>query len=306
MSKPEAFDCDVLCVGHASYDIAMQVNKHPAADGKSFATGMVSCGGGPAANAAVTVTKLGGQGAFAGHLGTDTYGDIHLEELNNLGVNTELVVRRPYPTPVSVAFIKPNGDRALVTYNGDTPFLNPKDVDFTLCHPKAILFDGREPLVSLPLALEAKLRGIPTILDAGSVHRGTNELSPVVDYLVSSAKFARDFTGASDPKLALVKLSEISRYVVITLGHEGLLWKRGDDSGSRPAFRIGAVDTTGAGDVFHGAFTLGVTRGMAWEDLLTYASAAAALCCTRIGARVGVPTSKEVDGFLRQHNISMQ
>jgi sulfofructose kinase len=90
--------------------------------------------------------------------------------------------------------------------------------------------------------------------------------------------------------------------VIVTLGERGLIWQRntedGTERGSLPAFAVTAVDTTGAGDAFHGALAAGLAAGMAWLPLLRYASAAGALCCTRYGARLGIPTAAEVAGLL--------
>ena len=112
-----------------------------------------------------------------------------------------------------------------------------------------------------------------------------------VEYLVCSEKFARQF--AADEKTALARLAEVAPAVVITLGERGLIWRRGTKRGALPAFPIAAVDTTGAGDAFHGAFSAAVAAGMSWEDLLRYASAAGALCCTKMGAREGIPSKEE-------------
>ncbi|MDD5631094.1 MAG: PfkB family carbohydrate kinase, partial [Methylococcales bacterium] len=103
---------DVLCVGHASYDLVFSVDHHPAEDEKIVAGGFVSCGGGPAANAAVTVAKLGFKSAFSGYLGQDLYGEKHYQELVGLGVNADLISRGTSPTPLSTVLVKPDGKRA--------------------------------------------------------------------------------------------------------------------------------------------------------------------------------------------------
>jgi sulfofructose kinase len=296
----EPFEVDVLCVGHAAFDLTMQVDHHPGPDEKCFASSHTVCGGGPAANAAVTVVRLGGSSAFAGYLGEDLYGRRHLEELTSESVNTSLVVCGTHPTPLSVILVKPDGRRSVVNYKGKTPFLPVTDVDFSRCRPKAILFDGHEPLISLPLARTARTRGIPTVLDAGSVHRGTADLAFVVDYLVGSEKFGRDFTGQVEMRQALYRLSEIAPFAAITLGDQGVLWKGDDGSGEMAAFSVDSVDTTGAGDVFHGAFALGVASGWEIRTVLEFSCAAAALSCTKVGARLSIPTGPEVDAFLKK------
>lgn len=291
---------DVLCVGHASYDLVFTVPKHPRPDEKIFAEGFIACGGGPAANAAVTVARLGYRAAFAGYLGNDPYGDLHADELRREGVATELVIRGAAPTPLSAVLVKPDGSRALVNYKGETRPLPAGAIDFSGVRPKAILFDGHEPEVSLPLAGI----GVPTILDAGSIHKGTEALMFRVDYLVCSEKFARQWSGADDPERALNGLAERSPAVVLTLGERGLLWKRGAESGRLPAFSVAAVDTTGAGDCFHGAFVAALAAGFPWSDILRFASAAGAICCTRLGARKGIPERNELARFLAERKTA--
>lgn len=285
---------DVLCVGHAAYDLTFAVPHHPAPDEKAFASDFVGCGGGPAANAAVTVTRLGGISAFAGYLGQDMYGDLHLAELQDEGIDTTFVVRGIRPTPLSTIWAKPDGLRALVNYRGEPEPLRASSVEFRTIQPRVILFDGWEPDLSIAIAQWAAQMNIPTVLDAGSVHRGTEILASQVDYLVASEKFGRQFTGTEDAKTAVTKLSQVAKTAVITLGAKGLVWQIGTESGSLPAYAVDAVDTTGAGDTFHGAFAYALAQKFKWLELLRYASAAAALCCTKHGARLGIPTAEEV------------
>jgi len=235
---------NVLCVGMATWDITMQVDHHPGANEKCFATQVVECGGGPAANAAVAVARLGGVSAFAGYLGNDLYGDQHFEELVREGIITTGIVRAADPTPLSVILVKPSGARTVVSYrpkkplNRSTAYLN----KLVQLKPEVLLCDGHERNISV---------------------------------------------------------SEYAKTVVITIGEQGLVWKTGEFSGAFPAFPVKAVDTTGAGDVFHGAFALGVARRMPLKEILRFASAAAALSCTKMGARIACPSESEVLRFLQ-------
>ncbi len=282
---------DVLCVGHASYDLVFSVDHYPAENEKMVADGFISCGGGPAANAAVMVAKLGLSAAFAGYLGLDVHGELHAQELVAHGVNTQCVIRGDSPTPLSTVIVKPDGNRALINYKGDTKPLTASSVDFSVLNPKVILFDGHEPFISVPLAEHARKTGIPTVLDAGSVHDGTLALMGMVDYLVCSEKFALQLKG--DENTALAYLATLAPYVVITLGEWGLIWQHGQQSGKLDALAINAIDTTGAGDAFHGAFAAGIAAGLDWLTTLRYASVAGSLCCTKMGARLGLPSKKE-------------
>ena len=290
---------DVLCVGHASYDLVFSVPHHPLADEKIFANDFFACGGGPAANAAVLVARLGFQSAFAGYLGDDLYGESHRLELVREGVDTRCVIRGTEPTPLSCVLVKPDGGRALVNYKGSTRHLTEGSIDFAGINPKVVLFDGHEPLVSIPLAASARAKGIPLVLDAGSLHEGTKALMGRVDYLVASEKFAKEWIQDGDVENALARLTKLAPVVVITLGERGLIWRKDGASGeSLPAFPIKPIDTTGAGDAFHGAFAAGIAAGLPWDDLLRYASAAGALCCQRLGARTGLASASEIRDFL--------
>ena len=282
---------DVLCVGHASYDLIFSVSRHPGDDEKIVADSLLSCGGGPAANAAVCITKLGLTSAFAGYLGRDLYGDRHFQELNDYGVNTQLIVRGDSTTPLSAILVKPDGKRCLINYKGDAPALPVDALNCTDVRAKVMLFDGHEPLISLPLAHKAHHTKVPTVLDAGSVHEGTLALMSHVDYLVCSEKFAVQY--ADNERKALSRLAELAPNVVITLGEQGLIWQRGNEQGALPAYPVTAIDSTGAGDAFHGAFAAALAAGMDWQALLRYASAAGALCCTQMGARLGLPGQQQ-------------
>ncbi len=291
---------DVLCVGHASYDVTMSVAHHPGPDEKTAADAMNLAGGGPAANAAVQVARLGGATAFCGYLGNDILGEAHLGELAAEGVDTSLLVRGVNPSPVSQVLAKPDGSRSVVNYKGDTAWLAADAVDFSALQTKVLLFDGHEPLLSVAGMAWAQANGMVTMLDAGSLHRGTRELAPRVGYLAASAGFAREFAATDDMQLALQRLREQCATVIITLGNQGLLWASSGGSGSLPAFKVSAVDSTGAGDAFHGALALALAREMAWPDALAFASAAGALSCTRLGARAALPDAAAVSGLLKQ------
>jgi sulfofructose kinase len=287
---------DVLCLGHACYDLIFSVDHHPIADEKMTATSFAECGGGPAANAAVAVAKLGLKAAFAGYLGDDSQGENHYQELLKYSVDTQLIKRGKSPTPISTILAKPNGDRSLVNYKGSTKSLPAKSIDFSKVHPKVILFDGHQPHESIILLRKARAKKIPTILDAGSVHEGTLALLNKVDYLICSEKFALQKHQTLDN--ALEKLSKETPTVIITLGSKGLIWKCGLKKGSLDAYLVNVIDSTGAGDAFHGAFSAALALNKSWAECLVYASAAGALCCTQIGARLGLPTQEWLDNFL--------
>lgn len=288
---------DVLCIGHASYDLVFSVAHHPSEDEKMLAESLLGCGGGPAANAAVTVAKLGFSAAFAGYLGLDLYGDSHYRELTELGVDTRLLQRGHSPTPLSAVLVKPDGKRALINYKGETQALASNSIDFSGIMAKVLLFDGHEANISLDLVNQVRPQNLPTILDAGSLHDGTRALLDKMTYLVCSEKFAWQYAG--DVDIALTQLAALAPAVVITLGERGLIWRCGVETGSLCAPPVTALDTTGAGDAFHGAFAAAVAANSDWSQTLRYASAAGAYCCTQLGARPGIPNRQQHQDLLK-------
>lgn len=281
----QTIELDVFCLGHASYDQIFAVDHHPAADEKTVASHMLACGGGPAANAAVCVSRLGLKSGFAGHLGNDTFGDAHYAEFKSQGVNTQFIHRDNKPTPLSVILVKPDGSRSLVNFKGNTQPLAADEMAFNRLRPRVILVDGHEPELSKHLL--NSFPHTPSVLDAGSFHAGTEQLMLRVSDLVCSEKFACQYAGS--PKLALTALAALHPKVVITLGEHGLLWRCGNEQGQLNAPQIRAIDTTGAGDAFHGAYAAALAQNMNWLETLEYASLAGAWACTQYGARPGMP-----------------
>ena len=293
---------DILCVGAAAYDLTFVTSHHPREDEKMVADEYYTCGGGPAANAAVAAKRLGCSTAFAGYLGDDIYGNMHFNELVSEGVLTEWIIRGNHPTTFSVSIVKNNGRRSLINYRGRTPYLEQGSIGFRNIKPKIILFDGHEPNLSPELIDFCRKNNVTTILDAGSLHKGTEYLMDKTDYLICSQVFAEQFSGTKDMPSALEILSGFSSAVIITLGENGLLWKRGDETGDMPAYTVNTVDTTGAGDAFHGAFAASLIKGMDFEESLRFSSIAAALTCTKIGGRNGLPYIQDIKDLVWKKN----
>lgn len=285
---------DVLCVGHASFDQVFTVPHHPLPDEKLFAESLALCGGGPAANAAVQGARLGVRTGFSGYLGNDVFGEAHLKELEASGVDIRGVIRGASPTPLSTVLVKPGGARSLVNFKGETRAQPLGAVDYAEMEARVLLFDGHEPCLSESLLP----RTAPKVLDAGSLHAGTLRLMGAVDHLVASEKFAREWLGRDDPSAALQGLSALAPVVVITLGAQGLIWRREGAQGRLNAPRVEALDTTGAGDAFHGAYAAGLALGLPWGELLRMASVAGAACCEVLGARPGLPSGHRVKALL--------
>jgi len=275
----------------------MSVPHHPGSNEKMLADALTLGGGGPAANAAVQVARLEGRAGFCGYLGHDIFGEKHIEELTHEGVDTGLIVRGGHASPLSQTLAKQDGSRCVVNFKGDTPWL-PADAikmhRIEALAPGLILFDGHEPLLSEAICTWAKENKVSTVLDAGSLHHGTRQLASRVDYLVASETFACQYCELDKPDACLEALTGIAANVIITLGERGLIWSRAGKTGQLPACPVEPIDSTGAGDAFHGAFALAVAKEMGWENSLRFASAAGALTCAQLGARSALPYESQV------------
>jgi sulfofructose kinase len=215
------------------------------------------------------------------------------------GVQVDGIFRGDAPTPIATVITKPDGARSIIDYRAPTATAPEDAIALARAPAKVLLVDGHQPLLSLKLVEEARSLGIPSVLDAGSVNDGTRLLYNKVDYLVTSEKFARDFSGESDPRTALSHFDGVAPFIAATWGADGVYWQ--DESGQlrTPAFDIEAVDTNGAGDAFHGAFALGIAQGLSNQENIRRACATGALTCLKAGARIAIPTQAAVDRLCR-------
>ncbi len=278
------------------------VPRHPGPDEKCKAEKLVRAHGGPAATAAVVAARLGCPSAFVGYICDDALGHEHLKELSAEGVYTGYVTRGEMPTTTAAVTVKPDGARSIVFFSGDRkPMTSTPDLKGV--HPKVLLFDGREPHISLDLLERAAKWRAQSVLDAGSVHHGTLALESKVDYLVASEKYARQRTHIDHSPDAARALSEFHPNIVVTFGDKGLYYKTSFGEGTLSAYGVPVVDTTGAGDAFHAGFAVGLARGQSLIDTLRFASATAALNCGAIGGRTAAPTLQQVRQLMASQSI---
>jgi sugar/nucleoside kinase (ribokinase family) len=299
---------DVLCIGHASWDINLFVDGYPAENSKSEIRTMLECGGGPAANAAYLLSSWGVSCGIAAAIGADACGDRIAKEFLAVGTDVALLDHSASNvTPVSVILVNQhNGSRTIVNRKAvgcDMSLRLPPNLTAG-GPPRVLLFDGHELQASLT-AME-RFPHAKTILDAGSLREGTRELAKRVDYLVASERFARQFSGLPDfetPEDQSKTLATLhacnGNPVVITRGEEGLLYGTSERVERYPAFSVQAVDTTAAGDIFHGAFAYGILMDMPLRETLQLSAAAAALSVTVRGGRTSIPSLAQVQEMVR-------
>jgi ribokinase len=284
-------------------DYTFVVDPYPPLDDKADALSFSRQGGGPVPNALCALSRFGVSCGFIGKCGNDPDGQSIREELESFGVNASRLVLDPNSrTPRAFILVeKKSGKRTVVLDRTQSSALAPEEIDPVLLQGiRFLLIDGREPDSMLTAAILVKKFGGEVILDAGSPRKGIRDLLPHVDHLVVSHRFSEDFAQEADPGQAALKLAWMGfRSVVITSGRRGCVAANPDgELFEQDAFKVDVIDTTGAGDIFHGGFVYGLDKAWELPKIIEYASAAAALKCTRLGGRHGIPELNEVLGFI--------
>jgi sulfofructose kinase len=288
----------VLVVGYNAWDTIIPLAQDPAADSKLEVARIISCGGGPAANAAFALARLGADVALATIFGDDEAGRQQRRDLQDAGVDLEFSrVAEGCETPRSCILVRPDdGSRRIIWSRGGLPAFAPADADPAWLQGVDLFYcDGHEAALSVRLAEAAKDLGLPAVMDAGTCRPGTTALAALCSDVISSTIFAPATTGEATPARALAALvNDRTRRVAMTFGSDGCLALDDGELCHVPAFAVDAVDTTGAGDLFHAGYAFARLQGMAFRAALEYGAAVAALKCRDYGGRTAAPTRAEV------------
>ncbi len=290
----------VIGLGQASLDLIVTVGGFPAENRKKEVRAFLEQGGGPVATALVSLRRLGLGAAFSGVVSDDYAGERIREGLSEEGVEISALALRPGGESQR-AFIIVNSECGSRTILWKRPTVSALTADEV--RPEWIegagflLLDGLMEDASMRAAELARGTGVPVMLDAGSPRPGVLGLLPLMDCIVGSEEFSRHFS--SDPEDAVRRISAHgASTVTITLGSRGsVTWHEGRVFRT-PAFSVRAVDTTGAGDVFHGGYIFGLLKGWDLEKTLRFASAFAALKCLEPGGRTGIPNLERTLEFM--------
>lgn len=288
----------ILCIGHASYDITIPYDGYPIENTKNRVSEKVECGGGPAANAAYLLGKWGLETTFVGCLGKDIYAERIIKEFKSVSVNTDhLELDEDDETTLSFIIVnKRNGSRTVIAHRQkDMKLKNKCDLSADI-----ILADGQE-LDATIQAIEANPNAI-SILDAGSLKEENIILGKKVNYLVCSKVFAEDYTKIkidfNDPvsisKIYEKMSNDFKNNIIITLESKGCLYVKDKAIKLMPSINVTPVDTTGAGDLFHGAFTYCLAANYDLEKTLRISNITGALSVTKMGGRNSVFPLEEV------------
>ena len=290
----------ILCVGHITYDTTFPTDSFPKENTKVRYHEKTECAGGPAAIAAFLLGKWGEDVSIAGLLGNDEYGKKIKNEFSLNRVNTSnLVLDKNIDTSHSLILAnRVEGSRTILMYVPKHAKLNPFIPNEK---PDIILLDGHEYEASKDLL--KKYPDAITIIDADRDKKEVVELAREVKYLICSKTFAEKVTGIKidfNDKLTLVqnytKMEEMFKNnIIITLEENGVLYKYNNQIKIMPAIKVKTIDSTGAGDIFHGAFVYGLANNFEYEKNLKYAVLASALSVTRVGSYKSIPTLKEMN-----------
>jgi sulfofructose kinase len=293
----------VACVGITVRDIIFSVESLPSGPGKTHASDRHEVGGGPAANAAVAIAKLGGQARFIGPIGNDALGSELIDELMRLGVDTSRARTVPnQKSPLSAVVVDGSGERSIVNHTGPGLFDEAVLVEATdLEGVDAVLADVRW-FDGAVAALEwARSTGIPGIVDFDIGARDSQPLLDGASHVVFSADAIRSLSGHSELGRCLEEVSkQTDAWLAVTDGPNGTFWLDEGQVRHADAFEVDVVDTTGAGDIYHGAFALALAEGKTETEAIELSSAAAAISCERFGGRTGIPDRDELEAFLEE------
>jgi sulfofructose kinase len=302
MSNPDSKPKRLISLGACVVDAIMKVDQIPAGDAKVMAEDGVVIGAGMAVAAACAAAAMGGEVSVWGRIGSDRIGDFFLADLEDAGVDTRFIHRvEGARTAVSSVIVDGQGQRLVVPYfdtrlGADTAWLPIEQLDTTDC----VLADVRWPEGSRRLLTEARRRGLIRVFDGDvTTPEILRELTPLSTHAIFSEPGFRLFSGAEKILEALPRLAAgFDGCMGVTLGEHGFAWVENGVMARVPAPRVEVLDTLAAGDVFHGAFAVGITEGMSVADAGRFGCAAAAIKCSRFGGRSGTPTRAEVEALV--------
>jgi len=293
---------DCISFGSCAFDLLLTVEKVPERDQRVAATSARAGGGGPAATASVALRRLGASVAFVSAVGDDVFGRLTMDELTREGIDTSrFQVLRETTSTVSSVVIDATGARSMAVYGGCIRKIELQKIDFrSLPQARSILLDGNNPALAIEAGRYGRSRGIPVLLDGGNI--AAADLDPilqVVDIYIPDLQTARKQLGET------MSVADMCRHyaasgpstICITLGEEGsIALENGQIHKVGPASGIEIVDTTGAGDNFHGAFQFcRLQQGWDMRRTLAFCSTFAALTCRGVGGRAAIPGIVETE-----------
>ncbi len=294
---------DVVGLGLNATDTVILVHDFPALGGKVRVVSLSRQAGGQVATALVTCRRLGLRTRYIGKVGDDEAGRFQLASLRREGVNVRYT-RVAHRTPNQLAYIivdQATGERTVFWDRDPKLAISPSELTpEAIWSARMLHLDGCDVEACLRAAQWARQAGLPVVADLDTVYKEVERLFPYIDYLVASSNFLPAATGEADPFRVLEYM--VQEYGIrapgMTLGRDGALILSEGRFLYSPGFVVEAVDTTGAGDVFHGAFIYGLLSRWAMLRILEFSNAMAALNCTALGARGGIRARAEAEKLM--------
>ncbi len=299
---PENKPFEVVGMGLNSVDFIGVVPEFPTINSKKQLLRFSKQGGGQVATAMVALSRWGVRTKYIGKVGEDDLGSFSLDSIRQEGVDVSSVIIEPNATNQFAMIIVDaiSGERTIL-WDRDQQLmyregeLRREDI----CSGKFLHLDGHDIQAAIQCARWAKEEGIPTVIDMDKVESLTSELVREIDFVITSSRFPTLMTGISDREKALIELQkQTSGFLCATLGHEGVMALVDGEILHIEGVKVKAVDTTGAGDVFHAGFIYGLLQNWEVIEIVRFANAVAALKCRDLGGRKGIPTLEEITRFL--------
>lgn len=296
---------DVVTVGLNSIDLVAVVDGFPASNSKQRLESFTHLPGGQMATAAAVCARLGWRARYIGSFGDDDLARAGRESLVAEGVDVDASWNVAGATSqfAIVLVDARSGERTVLWNRHPGLAMAAEQIDpVAATSGRVLLVDCHETVAATAAARYARAAGIPTVIDIERVRDGVTELLRLIDVVIAAQGFPSALTGYSEPGRALAAMAHEygSPLVAVTLGEEGSLALCGGREIRTPAFPVTCVDSTGAGDAFHGGFVAACLREpqSSVEDAMRYANAVAGLNCRGLGARGGMPTAADVDALL--------
>jgi sugar/nucleoside kinase (ribokinase family) len=304
LSFPKGKPFEVVGMGLNSVDFLCMVPEFPTINSKMRILKFSKQGGGQVATAMVALSRWGVRTKYIGKVGGDELGQFSVKSIQQEGVDVSSITIEP-DTPNQFAVIIVDGscgERTILWDRNERLMYREGEIrKEDICSGKLLHLDGHDIRAAIQCARWAKEEKIPTVIDLDKIEPLTSELIKEIDFVVTSARFPRLFTGISDREKALQELQKHTPgFLCATLGHEGAVALMNDEFLYVKGFDVKAIDTTGAGDVFHAGFIYGLLQNWEVVDILRFANAVAALKCRDLGGRKGIPTLDEVQKLLHR------
>lgn len=306
---------DIVGLGLSTLDVLIRLRDMPVWERAGSVGAFGLDGGGPVGTACVTAARLGASVGYIGTAGNDLNAELKLRSFQESGVDLSRMVVRAQPEDqiIIVHVHEDTGERifsALRRIGGSLLRADELDRDY-ITSARYLHLDGFHMAAALQAARWMREAGGRVSIDCaktdgGPISRDMIELIQYVDILICGSGFGQSLTGHADLRQAGEAILAMGPGVAVqTEGKDGSYTVTSGDYFHTPAFEVDIVDTTGAGDVFHGAYLAGLLHGWDWRTVAQFASAVAALKCTKLGGRLGIPCLPEVISFLRMRGIAI-